>query len=453
VLPFADMSPEGDQEYLSDGIAEELLNLLVQIPDLQVAARTSSFSFKGKDMKIADVARELHVAHILEGSVRKAGDRVRITAQLIKADDGYHLWSETFDRTLDDVFAIQDEISAAVVAALKVRLLGAAPKSGEVNPEAYAQYLQGRYFTERRTRKDGENAFAAYRKALAISPDYAAAWAGLSIVLGRQAGQSYIELHEGYKEARAAAQKALELDPNLPEAHAALGFIQVSYDWDWAGAQASLQRALELAPGDARILAQMGVLQRYLGNMDASIELNRRAVELDPLALIGYHQLGLALTWNGQLDEALINYDHLLTLNPDFAAGNLARSRLLILQGKLPEALAAAEAETEPFWRAFGVLINLYAQGRTAEADAELPGFIAANQGEAAYQIAQIYGFRGDRDKVFEWLERAWAQRDGGLPEMLYDPMLTQFADDPRWAEVLKKVGLYEAWLRAKSEN
>ncbi|HLF31505.1 MAG TPA: hypothetical protein VI566_10825, partial [Xanthomonadales bacterium] len=186
VLPFADMSPEGDQEYLSDGIAEELLNLLVQIPDLQVAARTSSFSFKGKDMKIAEVARELHVAHILEGSVRKAGDRVRITAQLIKADDGYHLWSETFDRTLDDVFAIQDEISAAVVAALKIKLLGAAPTSVEVNPEAYAMYLQGRYFTERRTQKDGENAVAAYEKALEIDPGYAAAWAGLSVVLGRR---------------------------------------------------------------------------------------------------------------------------------------------------------------------------------------------------------------------------------------------------------------------------
>ncbi len=450
VLPFTDMSPEGDQEYLSDGIAEELLNLLVQIPDLQVAARTSSFSFKGKEVQIAEIASALHVAHVLEGSVRKSGDRVRITAQLIKADDGYHLWSETFDRTLDDVFAIQDEISAAVVAALKVQLLGAAPKSVEVNPEAYAQYLQGRYFAQRRTRKDWENAVSAFRQALAIDPNYAAAWAGLSQILGAQAGQGYMELHAGNKEARAAALKALELDPNLAEAHAALGLIQLNYDWDWAGAEASLQQALDLAPGNAEILAQMGLLQRYLGNMDTSIELSRRALDLDPLALVGYHQLGLALTWNQQLDAALVIYVRLLTMNPAFTAANLARSRILLVQGKMQEAMAAAEAEAEPFWHAYAVLINLYAQKRTAEADALLPDFIAQNEHDAAYQISQIYGFRGDRDQVFEWLERAYAQRDGGLPEILYDPMMTQFSDDPRWAEVLKKVGLYEAWLKTR---
>ena len=450
VLPFTDMSPEGDQEYLSDGIAEELLNLLVQIPDLQVAARTSSFSFKGKDVQIAEVASALHVAHVLEGSVRKSGNRVRITAQLIKADDGYHLWSQTFDRTLDDVFAIQDEISAAVVAALKVKLLGAAPKSVEVNPAAYAQYLQGRYFMQRRTRKDWENAVSAYRQALEIDPNYAAAWAGLSQVLAAQAGQSYIELHAGNQEARAAALKALELDPNLAEAHAALGVIQLTYDWDWVGAEASLQKALDLAPGNAEILAQMGLLQRYLGNMDASIELNQRALDLDPLALIGYHQLGMALTWDQQLDEALVIFDRLLTMNPAFAAANLARSRILLVQGKMKEAMAAAEAEVEPFWHAYAVLINLYAQKRTAEADALLPDFIAQNEHDSAYQIAQIYGFRGDQDLVFQWLERAYAQRDGGLPEILYDPLMTQFSDDPRWAEVLKKVGLYEAWLKTR---
>ncbi len=270
VLPFTDMSPEGDQEYLSDGIAEELLNLLVQIPDLQVAARTSSFSFKGKEVQIAEVASALHVAHVLEGSVRKSGNRVRITAQLIKADDGYHLWSQTFDRTLDDVFAIQDEISAAVVAALKIQLLGAAPKSVEVNPEAYALYLQGRYFVERRTRKDWENAVSAYRQALKIDPNYAAAWAGLSQVLTAQAGQGYIELNAGTAEARAAALKALEIDPNLAEAHAALGQIQISYDWDWTGAESSLKRALELADGDSRNLTRMAGLQFALGNLDAS---------------------------------------------------------------------------------------------------------------------------------------------------------------------------------------
>jgi TolB-like protein/Flp pilus assembly protein TadD len=448
VLPFTDMSPEGDQAYLSDGIAEELLNLLVQIPELQVAARTSSFSFKGKDVQIAEVAKQLRVAHVLEGSVRKSGNRARITAQLIKADDGYHLWSQTFDRTLDDVFAIQDEISAAVVGALKIKLLGAAPKSVEVSPEAYALYLQGRYFVGRSTRKDWDKAVTAYRRALKIDPNYAAAWADLSEILASQAGQGYIELHAGNKEARAAALKALELDPNLAEAHAALGLIQHRYDWDWAGAEASLGRALELADGDSRNLARMAELQFALGNLDAAIELSRRGVELDPLSLNSYRQLGTALMWDQQLDEALAIFDHLLVLNPELEGDRATRSRILLLPGKMQEAMSAAETETEPFWHAYAVLINLYSLGRTAEADALLPDLIAQYQYVAAHQIAEIYAFRGDEGQVFEWLERAYAQRDGGLIQMIHDPVLTQFSGNPRWSELLKKVGLYEAWLK-----
>jgi TolB-like protein/Tfp pilus assembly protein PilF len=443
------MSPEGDQEYLADGIAEELLNLLVQIPDLQVAARTSSFSFKGKDVQIAEVAKQLRVAHVLEGSVRKSGNRVRITAQLIKADDGYHLWSQAFDRTLDDVFAIQDEISAAVVAALKIKLLGAAPKSVEVNPEAYSLYLQGRYFTERRTRKDWENAVTAYRKALEVDPNYAAAWAGLSQVLGIQGGQGYLELHAAYKQAREAALKAIELEQNMADGYSALGLVQLGYDWDWAGAEASLQRALELAPNDSLNLTRMAGLQFALGNLDAAIELNRRALELDPLALNGYASLGSSLMWDQQLDEALTVWEHLQALNPEATTVSQTRSRILLMLGKKEQAMLAAEAEQEPFWHAFGILFNLYAQGRTVEADALLPEFIEKHQHDAAYQIALIYGFRGDEDQVFEWLERAYVQRDGGLPQMLYDPVLTQFSGNPRWAELLKKVGLYDAWLKA----
>jgi len=445
VLPFVDMSPGQDQEYLADGIAEELLNLLVQIPELSVAARTSSFSFKGKDIQVSEVARELRVAHILEGSLRKSGNRVRITAQLIKADDGYHLWSETFDRTLDDVFAIQDEISAAVVTALKIELLGEAPKAVEVNPKAYALYLQGRYFYGRRSRMDWDSATQAYEQALEIEPDYAVAWAGLSEVFAAQAGQGYRDNHEGHAQARQAAKKALSLDADLAEAHAALAWIQMSYDWDWDGAEASFQRAMDLAPGDARILAQMGVLKRFLGQFDEAIELDRRAIELDPLVLAGHHALGLALIYAGQLDEALATYEHLLKMNPDFTAANLARSRTLLLMGKKEAALEAAELETEPFWREFGVLLTLYALGRTEEADEMLPAFIEANQGDSAYQIAQLYDTRGDIDLAFEWLDRAYAQRDGGLPEMLNDPFLQKLTSDPRWPALLRKVGLHEA--------
>jgi len=450
VLPFADMSPEQDQEYLSDGIAEELLNLLAKVPDLQVAARTSSFSFKGKDVKIADVARELSVAHVLEGSVRKAGDRVRITAQLIQADNGFHLWSETYDRTLDDVFAIQDEISAAVVEALKIKLFGAAPKSVEAKPEAYALYLQARYFYGRRTQIDLDNSVAAYEKALEIDPGYAAAWAGLSRVYAMQASLSYIDLHQGFVLARQAAQKALELNPDLAQGLVAQAAIQMNYDWDWANAAASLKRALELAPGDVDVLTLSGELKRNLADLDAAIPLDRRAVALDPLSLPSYHALGLALIYAGQLDEAKTVYRHALDLNPNYFAANLALARILILQGQPEEALAVSEKVTEPFWRDYGMLIALYALGRTDEADQQMSGFIERNQQDSAYQIAQIYGFRGDADKVFEWLDRAHTQRDPGLVEILTDPFLSDYSGDARWTDIVRKAGLYEAWMKHK---
>jgi TolB-like protein/Tfp pilus assembly protein PilF len=452
VLPFVDMSPEKDQEYLSDGIAEELLNLLVKIPNLQVAARTSSFSFKGKDVKIADVARELHVANVLEGSVRKSGNRVRITAQLIQADSGFHLYSETFDRTLDDVFAIQDEISASVVEALKIQLLGAVPKTVQVDPAAYALYLQGRYFYGRRSQADWEKSTQAYLDALQVDPDYAAAWAGLSRTYYAQASQSYIDLHQGTAQARQAAQKALALQPTLAEGYVSLAVVQATYDWDWSGSEASLKRALELTPGLVDAIANLGILYRYTGNLEEAIELDRRAVDLDPLSLPGYHALGLALIYAGQLEEADDIYRRLLMLNPDFAAANLARSRVRLLQGLPEEALALAEQETEPFWREFGVLGALYVLGRADEADARLVEFIQQNQNDAAYQIAQLHGFRDDRDKVFEWLERAYVQRDGGLPEMLLDPYLRKFSDDPRWTDLLRKVGLYNAWVKYRGD-
>jgi TolB-like protein/Tfp pilus assembly protein PilF len=453
VLPFVDMSPEKDQEYLSDGIAEELLNLLAKIPDLQVAARTSSFSFKGKDVKIADIAKELNVAAVLEGSLRKSGNRVRITTQLIQADNGFHLWSETYDRNLDDVFAIQDEISAAVVDALKIQLLGAAPKSVEVNPDAYALYLQGRYFRARRTQGDIQKAGELYEQALQLDPTYAPAWAAVSQVYAGQAGQSYIDLHQGYVKARQAAQKALDLDPALVDGWVALSGIQSAYDWDWDGANASLSHALELAPGNVDAIIAMGYLQRVLGNLDQAIVLFRRAVELDPVTLGGYHSLGLALIYAGELDEADEVYQHLLAMNPQFTHANLARARVMLLKGRPEEALAISEKEAEPFWREYGILVDLYALGRTDEADARLAPFIEQNQQDSAYQIAQIYGFRGDQDKVFEWLERAYAQRDGGLPELLYDPFLKPFNTDPRWIGIVRKVGLLDAWEKLQSNS
>ena len=285
VLPFADMSSGKDQEYFADGLSEELLNLLAKIPDLRVAARTSAFKFKGEKIDVKDVAQKLNVAHMLEGSVRKSGNKVRITAQLIKAADGYHLWSETYDRTLDDIFVVQDEIAGEVVQALKLTLLGttSVTRSGPVDPEAYNLALQGRFFFDRRSRKDVERAVEYFRRSLERDPDYAPAWAGLSEAYARQADNGFVPAADGYRRAREAAEKALALDPQLADAHLAMGWIHISYDWDWAAADASFRKALDLEPGNAQALRYASSQALTLGRWNEAIDLANKAIERDPL--------------------------------------------------------------------------------------------------------------------------------------------------------------------------
>src|SRR6476659_602123 len=254
VLPFVDMSAGKDQEYFSDGISEELLNLLAKIPQLQVTARTSSFSFKGKETSIPEIARTLHVANVLEGSVRKAGNNVRITAKLIKAGTDTHLWSQTYDRKLDDIFAIQDEIAADVVKQLKVTLLGAAPKVRTTDPEAYALYLQAVQLGRQNTTEAYKQSDALYRKVLAIDPRYAPAWSELSRNFYNETNMGLLSNKEGFAQAREAARKALAIDSEYAPAHARIGFIAMSGDNDLASAALHLERALALDPADLEVL-------------------------------------------------------------------------------------------------------------------------------------------------------------------------------------------------------
>ncbi|HSA91610.1 MAG TPA: protein kinase, partial [Terriglobales bacterium] len=287
VLPFVDMSEEKNQEYFSDGLAEELLNNLAKIPELRVAARTSAFQFKGKNEDLRTVGEKLNVATVLEGSVRREGKRVRITAQLIKAADGFHLWSETYDREITDIFTVQDEIARSVAGSLKVTLLGgktATPSAPGKNAEAYSAYLQGRYFNERLGKGNLEKAIGYYEQAIKLDPSYAPGWVGLAEVRSRQADAGYLPTEEGYRKAREAVERALALDANLAEAHAAMGWIKKGYDWDWAGADASYQRALALEPGNARVMRGAATLANTLGRFEEALALDRRAVELDPLS-------------------------------------------------------------------------------------------------------------------------------------------------------------------------
>jgi len=441
VLPFVNMSSDPEQEYFSDGLSEELLNLLARIPELRVAARTSSFSFKGEKIEIPVVAERLNVAYVLEGSVRKSGDQVRITAQLIRGKDGYHLLSETFDRTLSDIFAVQDEIAAAVVESLKIKILGEKPHSRVVNPDAYALFLQGRYFNDRREKESWDKSVEAYRQALEIDPGYAEAWAGLSITLAQQASWGAIDLDEGIIQAREAVRRALALDPNLPEAHTSLGWIRMVYDWDWRGADESYQTAIRLAPGNVTALSAAGVLAFTLGRLDEAIDLDLRAISLDPLRQAGHANLGLVLLHAGRLDEAAERYEHLLQLNPEYPGARMRLGQILLLQGRPQEALDMIRKDSDPYWQEYAVALALSSLGQQAEADLALADFIKTHP-DGPFQTAEIYAWRGEIDQAFDWLERAHTARDSGLSELLDNPFLASLKEDDRWQVFLDKLGL-----------
>jgi TolB-like protein/Tfp pilus assembly protein PilF len=442
VLPFEDMSPDKDQEYMSDGIAEELLNLLAKIPELKVASRSSAFQFKGEKIDLVEVAHKLKVAYVLEGSVRKAGNQLRITAQLIKADDGFHLWSESYDRSLDDVFAIQDEISAAVVDALKIELLGAAPKAVVVNPEAYALVLKGRYLHAKWGKENFAAAVEAYQQALAIDPGYAAAWSDLASTYLSQTRNGYHSRAEGLALSRNAAEKALALDPMLARAWAALSMIQNALEWNWADAETSIQKALQLAPNDIKALNNAGNLANVLGRLDESLAYYQRILELEPLDLIALYNVGYSLTRQLRLDEAEATIRRLLELNPEDWGSHTQLAQIMLMQDRPQEAWTELDLEVDPLNQEWGRILVLPALQRDDEAVQRLDAYTRENQSWAAFGIAEIYAWRGEVDTAFTWLERAYQQRDPGMSELLGDPLLARVRDDPRWLELIDKMGL-----------
>ena len=458
VLPFTDLSPEKDQEYFTDGLAEELLNVLSKIRSLRVASRTSAFHFKGKDVDIPTIAQKLNVATILEGSVRKAGKRVRITAQLIQVATDSHLWSETYDRELEDIFAVQDDIAQSVVKELRSALLGekrdasasaaakaeveAAAKGRGENVEAYRLYLQGRFFEDRLTRDNTAKAFEYYRQALDLDPEYALAWAGLSRVYATQAGNSWLPIAEGFGKAREAAERALQLAPDLAEAHAALGEILIFYDWEWHGADVSLRRALELAPGNARIMRSTAILAALLGRLDETIALLRRAAALDPLGVPVHRSLGRWCYCAGRLEEAEAAIRKTLELNPHGDRLHHTLGLVRLQQGRLDEALEAFQQERYEALRLLGLTLAQHARGLSAESHAALKELTDTDAAGSAYQIAEGHAYRNEADLAFQWMERAYAQHDPGLISMNVDPLLRRLHDDPRWQPFVEKMGL-----------
>ena len=442
VLPFVNMSDDASNEYFSDGISEELLNLLAKIPELRVAARTSSFFYKDKldTITLAEVAQQLQVVHVLEGSVRKSGNQVRITIQLIKADDGFHLWSQTYDRTLDNIFAIQDEIASAVVAQQKITLLGDVPTMREIDPQAYALYLQGRHLRRQRSAGSLEQALVLLQQALAIDPGYAAAWNELGTVYIIQPNLGLRPIDEGYTLAREAVNQALALDPRYALAHASLGLIARSYDNDLAAAAQHFERALQLEPANTDIIRRAAYLSASLGQLDEAIALNKFVITHDPVSHISHYYLGLYYTYAGRWDEAIASFRTVLSLSPGLSSTQYRIGTNLLFKGEPQAALEAIQLE-DSVWGMVGLPLAYHALGRADESDAALAALIEQHEQTVSYGVAFILAYHGEADRAFEWLAKAVEDKNAGLANILGERLFSNIHDDPRWLPFLERIG------------
>ena len=458
VLPFVNRSASADDEYFSDGLADELLTVLAKIKGLRVTARTSSFHFKGKDATIGEIGRTLDVDTVLEGSFRKSGNRVRISVQLVSVADSSQLWSETYDRTLDDIFAVQDDIARSVVKELRTTLLGEeldsdasrqaktevarAMKGHGTDPEAQRLYLLARHFQGRWTREDTAKAIEYLKQALDRDPEYALAWVELGAAYAREAGHGWSPVANGYAQAREAAQRALASEPDLAEAHVVMGTIRWYYDWDFRGAEEAYGRALRLSPANAEVLRLAGSLAWSLGHIEEGIGLLRRALEQDPLSAQAYHNLGSALIAADRFQEAEEACRKALELAPQRAITHAALSLALLGQGRGEEARNMAMQEPIDGLRLWSLGIAYGTLRQEAEWEATIAEMIAKYSDTWAYQIAEVCWVHGEADRAFEWLERAYSERDSGVTEMKTSPRFRTLHGDPRWPAFLKRMGL-----------
>jgi len=448
VLPFADMSTAKDQEYFSDGLAEQLIHELAKVSGLKVVGRSSAFQFRGKNEDLRDVGRKLGVANILEGSVRREGNHVRITADLIKADDGFQLWSQTYDQEINDIFAVQDEIARATTEALQLKLLGSngqqvASNLHSANPQAYQAYLQAKYFSVRGQRKEDLGKALAYADtAIRLDKKYAPAWALRASVQNLMAEVGVTDATEGFRKARHDAEHAIALDPTSASGYLALTTAQIDSDWDWDAADTSVTKAAGLEPGSAEVFSIRSYLSRVFGNLDQAIKLKEQAVALDPLRTDLHSALGYLLYVGDRYDEAQAALQKALDLNPQAAFVHLTLGKILIAERKPQQALAEIEKEPLEWGKLTGQALAYHALGREQDSNAALAGLIAKYDTDAAYQIAQAYAYRGEPGKSFEWLERAYQQRDAGLPDIKTDPLFKNLRRDPRHSEFLRKMRL-----------
>jgi serine/threonine-protein kinase len=467
VLAFDNLSDDKGSEYFSDGISEELLTVLQKIPGLHVAARISAFSFKGKNATAQEIGEKLGVAHIVEGSVRKAGDMVRIAARLTQATTGEELWSENYTRNLKDVFAVQTELATTIVAQLRGQLTGGgdarakaaiqeqvetAEKGGTKNADAHEAYLQGRFFLNRHSEKETAQAQSAFERAIHLDGQFALAWAGLAQThvwdcnYATEGGQTGFNAH--LAAAREAVERALSIEAALPEALYPRAVIETNFDYNWKGAAETLRRALALAPQEPALLLQAGNLAQARGQLAQAVDLIGRGVALDPVNAQARAFLANALATAGKQKEARAEYLRVIELNPSAPNSHAAIGLTYVAEGKFEEAAVAAQKDAADWARLLTLSCARWGQKRISESNAALADLIAKFSETAAYQIAEVYGYRNDKDHAFEWLARARRQRDAGLAALRADTLLPNLHDDPRWDALLRATGLADDQLK-----
>ena len=453
VLPFVNMSADKGDEYLSDGVSEELIAALSKITGLQVKARTSSFAFKGKNEDIQKIGELLHVSHLLEGSVARAGNKLRITAQLIQASDGNHLWSDTYDREMQDIFAVRSEVAQQVAATLKIRLLGEEKKRLDQKPteniEAYNLYRQGRYYADKFSQDGFKKALGFYQQAIEKDPRFALAYAGMAdtYVL---AADFYIPPQEAFSKAKEAALKAIEVDETLAEAHASLGFVHFHYDWDWAAAEKEFKRALTLNPQSAQAHLLYTEYLAGMGRYDEAYDQGRQALQIDPLSISARWSLGWASLHAGRSDDAIQQFSKAAELDPNNAWVRLYLGRVYLSKGMgqrgIEEMETAQRLEPDhPMVLAF-LGYGYAVTGRRANALKALQTLDEIEKKHYVSRISRVYVYAGlgDNDKAFEWLEKAYQERSDSLAWFRKDPESESLQSDPRFAALMRKIGFTE---------
>jgi TolB-like protein/Tfp pilus assembly protein PilF len=445
VLPLLNESGDPKDEYFSDGLSEELIAALAQISGLKVIGRSSSFRFKDRKEEPKTIGQKLGVSTLLDGTVRKQGDRVRIVAELVNAADGIQLWTRTFDRQLKDIFAVQEEIARAVAESLKVTLLGGDARSVQgsapSNAEAHNAYLQGHFYLLRRNVEDFRKAIGYYDQAIKLDPEYALAYAERGeawTILGDLTGQRPM----AYPKARTDAEKAVSIAPALAEARAALGFVRCFVDWKFADGLSELKRAKELSPTNPTANDLLARIIVYVGRFDEAERQAREAVELDPLSTVTQSNLARVLFYAGKLDEADAAARKAAELQPAGAANHRWQVLIAAQRGDGPAALREAQLEPDEGYRRFELAVAQYVVGDREAADAALADLLAKAREGFAYQIAEVYAVRGEKDKAFEWLQISFDDRDAGMLGLLVDPLLRSLRDDPRYHKLLAKLGL-----------